>query len=65
MKLDPNRATELAERLRPFLEGRRNTCFSEVHGVLNDIMQYLEEGYTFHTTAVEDPTIRNQLPLSF
>lgn len=63
MKQDPNRAIQLAERLRPFLERRRNTCFSDIEGVLHDILKYLEDNSYTVTNAVADPTIRNQLDL--
>lgn len=67
MKHDPKNAAQLATELRPFVEGRRNSCFSEIERLLKEILQYLEDKTEQQVTRVVardwDPTIQNQLNL--
>jgi len=67
MKHDPKTAAQLAAELRPFVEGRRNSCFSEIERLLGEILQYLEvkaEQQVTRAVARDwDPTIQNQLSL--
>lgn len=67
MKYDHHNAANLAAKLRPFVQKQRNTCFSEIEGLLKEILEFLEvETDSRVARAVgQDPSIANQLSLPF